>query len=149
MMTKECCSWSIAPKHLPTHLGARLAKNVALDVFITENAVRVHVLQHANKVIETGIQSAKRVRSERVRLGPMGTTPMADEDSFEPLKQLAKGYLEPIWSGSRQTHDARMTTRLPSLVLDDADPAGLLTIAWTKPDVVAVREPDLDRKMWS
>lgn len=37
----------------------------------------------------------------------------------------------------------------PSLVLDDADPAGRLTIARTKPNVVTARKPDLDRKVWS
>lgn len=49
--TRPC----IAPKHLIVKLGARLAKNVALDVFITEHAVRVDGLQYANKVVETGI----------------------------------------------------------------------------------------------
>lgn len=40
-------------------------------------------------------------------------------------------------------------TRAAQLVLDDADPAGLLTVAGTQPDVVTLRKADLDRKVWS
>ena len=36
-----------------------------------------------------------------------------------------------------------------SLVLDNADPTRLPTVAWTQPDVVAIRKADLNRKVWS
>lgn len=49
----------------------------------------------------------------------------------------------------RQTMMYGRDGMMRSLELDDADPAGLLTVAWTKPDVVAVRKADLDGKVWS
>jgi len=55
-MNHHSGSWTgIAPKHLAAKLGARLAKDVALDILITEHAVWVDVLQYVNKVVETRI----------------------------------------------------------------------------------------------
>jgi len=105
----------ITPKHFVTKLGVCLAKDVALDVFVTENAVWVDVLQHANIVIETGIQGAECARSERVGFGPMGTPAVAEQNGFEPLKQLAKRNLEPVRSADESDKDVRMTTRCSHL----------------------------------
>lgn len=45
----------MTPEHRAIKGWARHAKYVALDIFIAENPVGVDVLQHANKVVETGI----------------------------------------------------------------------------------------------
>ncbi|KAG8215223.1 ubiquitin-conjugating enzyme/RWD-like protein [Butyriboletus roseoflavus] len=136
----DCCKLyrdnrpaGMVPKHPAIKLWTSLAKDVALDVFITENPAGVDVLQHAYKVVETGIKGTKGVWSESVCFRPMGTPAVAEQDGLETLKQCAP----------------RMTRGQPSLELDDADPARLLTIARTEPNGVPVRKPDLDRKVWS
>lgn len=76
----------MVPKHPAIKFGACPAKDVALDIFITENPVGVDVFQHANKVVETGIHGTKGVRSERMRFCPMGTAAVAEQDGLETFK---------------------------------------------------------------
>ena len=86
------------PKHPAIKFWTCLAKYVALDVFITEDPAGVDVLQHAYKVVETGVKSTKGVRSEGVCFCPMGTPAVAEQDGLETLKQCAVRDLEPIRS---------------------------------------------------
>lgn len=67
----------MASEHLVIKFRTGPAKDVALDIFIAESAVRVNVLQYANKVVKTGIQFSQRVRAKRVCFHPMGTPTVA------------------------------------------------------------------------
>lgn len=83
----------VVPKHPAIKLWACLAKDVALDVFITEHPAGVDILQHANKVVKSGVHGTKDIRSEGVRFCPVRTPAVAEHDGLETFKQCLVGYL--------------------------------------------------------
>lgn len=128
-------------------LGAGLAKDVALDVFVAEEAVGVVLFEHADKVVEAWVELAQVVRPEGVGLCPMRPAFVACENRFEAGKELPVGHVEPVrpvqHACQKSARDGR-SREMYALVLYDAYPGRALPAAGAQPDVVRVGEAYLE-----
>jgi hypothetical protein len=81
--------------------GTCSAKDVAVDVWVAQESARVDALEHAHKVVETGVERAQLRRSQRVRLGPVRPTAVAQDDSLKMGEELAVRYREAVRPAER------------------------------------------------
>lgn len=81
----ECVLVSVGNQVYPTSLSSSqfenpsinwISQDMPLNVLVTEHAVGVNVFDNANKVVEAGIQFAKRVSTKVVRFCPMRSSLM-------------------------------------------------------------------------
>ena len=62
-------------------------------VLVTEKAVRIHVSQNTNEVIEVVVKLAKVFRPKRMSLSPVRSSIIPDYHAFEAFKQLSIGHV--------------------------------------------------------
>jgi len=103
---------------------------MTLDIFIAKDSVRIYAVQNPGEVVETGIKCPEFITLKPMRFGPMRSPLVPTNDFFECLEQFAIGYVKTV-----------------GFVLHNSNPATLLGIARTQPDVIGSGKSDLHRKM--
>jgi len=68
-----------------------LSINMSLNVFASEESIRIYLVQHLSKVIKPRIQLPEIIRTQFVRLGPMGSSLITRNYSLKvPEKSLIR-----------------------------------------------------------
>lgn len=105
--------------------------------------MRVNAVQQLHKVVELRVQLAQRLGSQMVRFRPVRTALVPEEDGLEALKQQLVRHVQTV--RSIITIHAAVSIMQSSkygvcyaLVLHNADPAGLLSIAGAEPNIIRV-----------
>lgn len=71
-----------------------------LDIFISEDAIRVHLLQDASEIIKSWIQLPEIIGTQLVRLRPMGSPLMTSEDSLKMSEKDLIGNIQSVGSST-------------------------------------------------
>lgn len=69
-----------------------------LDIFISEDAIRVHLLQDASEIIKSWVQLPEIIGTQLVRLRPMGSPLMTSEDSLKMSEKDLIGNIQSVGS---------------------------------------------------
>jgi len=67
-----------------------------------------------------------------MRLGPMGSTSILARKVLKVVEEASIPDIVAVW-----------------FVLNNPNPAGNLTVAWAKPNVIGSRDTDFNREMWA
>lgn len=83
-------------EHARAVLRAALVEEVPFDVFVTEETLRIDVVENPDEVFKTGIQPAQVVACERVRFCPMWAAFVACENRFEAFEELTVRHVQAV-----------------------------------------------------
>jgi hypothetical protein len=71
--------------------------DMALDVVVPEDALRIDRFDDADKVVKSRVHFAEGVRAKFVSLGPVRSAFILCDDGLVPLEQSAIWYVESVW----------------------------------------------------
>ena len=79
---------------------------MSFNVFASEESIRIYLVQHLSKVIKPRIQLPEIIRTQFVRLGPMGSSLITRNYSLKvPEKSLIRN-IQAVRSAGKLINDA-------------------------------------------